>query len=61
MKDIDNTDNIIVIWWWSDAVIVITSLGFIHQPDFLHTNQNISEMCSVLIFMWKTIKKILLV
>ena len=61
MQNINNTDYIIVIWWWSDAVIVIICLGFIHHPDLLYTNQNISEICSVLIFMERSIKKFLLV
>jgi hypothetical protein len=61
MKNIDNNDYIIVIWWWADAVIVVISLGFIHHTDLLYTNQNISEMCSVVIFMWRSMKKFLLV
>ena len=61
IKNIDNTGYITVIWWWSDAVRVVISLGFILHPDLLYTNQNISEMCSVFIFMWRSMKKFLLV
>jgi len=38
MKNVDNTDYIIVTWWWCDAVITVISLGFIHNPDLLYTN-----------------------
>jgi len=40
---------------------VVISLGFIHHPDLLHTIQNISEKFSVFIFMWRSMKKFLLV
>jgi hypothetical protein len=37
MKNVDNTDYIIVTCWWSDAAITVISLGFIHNPDLLYT------------------------
>ena len=55
-KNIDNSSNLIMIWCSESSFY----LGFIHHPD-LHTNQNISEKFSVYIFMWRSVKKFLLV
>jgi len=56
-KNIDNSSNLIMIWCSESSFY----LGFIYHPDLLQTNQKISEKISVYIFMWRSVKKFLLV